>query len=143
MEQPSKITYIVYSLDVWGHGPKDCKIHICSCINKLDGSHELDMCDCCYQVDTRTRIGELEVITDKQYEGFETDIDWGVSDEELINKMKQQGFMSNVIVDRIDVDGEDEDKLYIHRARDGYPLFELEFEKAVVIVEEDGKQERS
>ena len=72
------ITFIVKTLDLWGHGAHECgKVDDCPCMK--EGEHDDNRCDCSYTVNDMFRAGTFTVVDD-------------ASDEDIWLALVDQGF---------------------------------------------------
>lgn len=114
--------YVVWGLDVWGHGSDDCD----RSYESTGGRSE----DCCgYTVNDRSRCGMVTIRcegmrfntgTEYEFESFSPNTD----------DVKKALVDADYLVEtaEIEIDGESEFTLSVDRASDGRPLLQLERE---------------
>ncbi len=139
------ITYTVRSLDVLGHSANECKDYDCPCNDLSSGRyhHNDRICQCDYQVNDSSSVGTIEIETD---EGATYNIDlpehtftsWWISNEAILKSLIDNGFLKEgVILDKIEIGGTVDEDLTIDQKDNGKPIFQLEFESKVDIVEHE------
>jgi hypothetical protein len=160
VDKRSLLTYVVYSLDVWGHSAEDCEEICKACFGsgkRNDSDCECERCDCLdcdgsgfdhencvgFDVNDHYRVGRIQVETD---EGATYNIDlrgktaanglpltftsWSVSDAALVEALKVSFLKNSIEPSDLKIEGEEEGLICLDDARTGRPVFQLEFEKA-------------
>jgi len=160
VDKRSLLTYVVYSLDVWGHSAEDCEEVCKKCFGsgKCNDSYcEYGGCDCpdcdgsgidhenCvwFDVNEHYRVGRIQVETD---EGATYNLDlrgktapdglpltftsWHVSDAALVEALKESFLKDSIEPSDLEIEGEEDGMICINDAETGRPEFQLEFEKA-------------
>jgi hypothetical protein len=95
--------------------------------------HDDDRCDCSYSVNNRCRVGTIEVFTDEDnvYNvGTSSEFrSCHASDVALTRALIDGGFLKDhVTAEDLEFDGEEDYSLTVDDAKDGRPIFQLEFE---------------
>ena len=113
--------WIVWSLDVWGHGHDECCLaYDCPCVH-LDGAgvqvhdDEHHECDAEFTVNDRCRVGTVELRE-------------GVESSEIERILIKENFLNAAAEGHMEIN--DEDDIYVNVAKNGRPIFQLERERA-------------
>jgi len=142
--QKSTITYTVWNLDVWGHGPDECEDSLgCPCMAD-DPDHEgqrihdpdAHECDAGYDVNDRCRVGTVEVQTDEtvNYTHPTASVGWYPSDGAIVRALIDAGYLKDACTaSDVDIDGESDGLLMLDESQDGRPLFQLEYKSETAV----------
>lgn len=136
-------TYKVWSLDIWGHGSDECcKSYDCPCVTcpedcegecETGETHDECVCDCGFQVNDRCQVGAIEcqVTVRKHNPGTNFSFDSEtVDDREILRVLKEDGFVKeSVSLGDVEFDSGDEYSIYLNDAKNGRPVFQLEWDE--------------
>lgn len=129
-EAKQSAAFVVWTLDVWGHGADDCgEEHEPECAAVLEGEGAekgTGACDCnrhedCggFDINDRCKVGTIEIETDEN----------GPCDEAIFTALLDGGFLkSSVKLADVEIDDPSCDgaSLYLNQASDGCPIFQIE-----------------
>jgi len=140
------ITYTVWCLDVWGHGPSECSSSFnCPCVGQDDDGNEIHdpdqfnhgECDAEFTVNDRSKCGEIVVEADEDEHNVGTPhafTSHHPEDKDIVQALIDEGLLQpHITAKDVDIEGESDDTLFLESSDDGRPLFQLEFESSIAI----------
>lgn len=114
--------WIVWSLDVWGHGFDECDNSLdCPCVTydyfELKYVHDTDRheCDAEFTVNDRCKVGTVELFDD-------------LEDEQIVEALIEAGWLNELARGKVEIDASTEDEIMVDLEKNGKPIFQLERE---------------
>lgn len=118
-------SYIVWSLNVWGHCDVDCKHHGCDCVGE-DGEHNDEACECFFDINNRFQSGKISVGAIEKTHNvgmFNEFSSLDISDKSIVKALVRQGFLKETVtVSDIKID----DNGFVMCAKTNMPVYYIE-----------------